>query len=418
MTISKKELESIDFDQLLDKSVQTDPNINYNLLHNTLKILLDKHFPLKTVRFNKYKNKRNNWITQGLMKSIKFRDKLYKLSKNVSSQHELFLVHKNNLRVYNKILKNLIRDAKLKYYDNEFNKYKNDIKKTWNTIYSVIKNTDSSEKFPSFVHKNDQIISKQEDIVEEMNSYFINIGHKIAPRSNEKYDEFSNFFSTASDHTFKFKQVTENCVRKAFNELKSKETKDVDGLSTKLLKQLSGKLYKPIALIINQSLGTGIFPDKLKIAKVHPIHKGNDLDLNTLNNYRPISILPCISKIFERIIYNQLYEYFNSHDLLYESQYGFRLDHSTEFAAIELTNSIHDHLSNGFNPIVVYMDLSKAFDTLNHDILVNKLKHYGVNNTELNWFISYLSNRFQYVNYNNKCSALKKLQQEFHKVPF
>ena len=97
--------------------------------------------------------------------------------------------------------------------------------------------------------------------------------------------------------------------------------------------------------------------------------------------------------------------------MLYESQYGFRLNHSTEFATIELTNRIHEHLNNGLNPIVVYMDLSKAFDTLNHDILTNKLKHYGVKNTELKWFISYLSNRQQYVAYNNKSSALKKLQQ-------
>ena len=343
------------------------------------------------------------------MKSIKFKDRLYKLTKTTPIQHPRFHVYENNLKVYNKILRNLIKEAKLKYYENEFTKNAMDIKKTWKTINSVIKDSNPDGKFPSLIRKHDEVISDEYEIINEMNSYFINIGKNLAPNSTKKYDEFSDTFASISNHTFKFELVTENCVLKIINELKSKDTMDVNGLSTKLLKIVSDILYRPITIIINQSLSSGIFPKQLKIAKVIAIHKGNNLDQNSINSYRPISILPCISKFFERIVYNQLYKYFNSHNLFTTSQYGFRLNHSTELATLEFTNRIYELLNNGYTPITVFMDLSKAFDTLNHTILVNKLMHYGVAEKELEWFISYLGDRFQYVCHNNKFSSLQRI---------
>ena len=116
----------------------------------------------------------------------------------------------------------------------------------------------------------------------------------------------------------------------------------------------------------------------MKVSKIKPLLKKGDVTL--LNNYRPISLLPCASKIFERVLFNQLYEYFDGDDLLTQHQYGFRKNHSTEFAAMELIDRVANLLELGKIPFNLHIDLSKAFDVLNHDILLSKLEFYGLKN--------------------------------------
>ena len=164
--------------------------------------------------------------------------------------------------------------------------------------------------------------------------------------------------------------------------LENKTSSGHDGISNKLLKLIQDKVSKPLTLIINQMLTTGIFPDAFKKSKIVPIFKKGDSSL--LTNYIPISILPTISKIFERVIYNQLYEYFNTNNLLAElEQYGFRTNHSTEYAAIKLVDHLSKEMDIGNIPCALYIDLSKAFDTLSFDIILQKLKYYGIVGKEL-----------------------------------
>ena len=171
----------------------------------------------------------------------------------------------------------------------------------------------------------------------------------------------------------------------------------------KLIKGASASLAKPLSLIINQSLSTGIFPDKLKIAKVVPIYKKDDSTL--IDNYRPISLLPVMSKIFEKVVYGQIYDYLISNLLLYKSQHGFQKLHSTETATLEFLDRIYNNLDAGETPISVFLDLSKAFDTLDHSILLKKLDYYGIRGIPLKWFQSYLSGRTQFVDYDGICST-------------
>ena len=159
----------------------------------------------------------------------------------------------------------------------------------------------------------------------------------------------------------------------------------------------------PLTSIINQSLYTGIFPENLKLAKVLPLFKKGDNQL--FNNYRPISLLPSISKVFERVVFNQLYSYFDENGLFYRSQYGFRKGHSTQFACVEFVDKMLQELDKKKIPITIFIDLSKAFDTLNHDIMLHKLSHYGVCGNTLQWFGSYLSNRKQYVDFESSNST-------------
>ena len=147
----------------------------------------------------------------------------------------------------------------------------------------------------------------------------------------------------------------------------------------------------------------GIFPDPLKIAKIIPVFKSGDK--LKVSNYRPISILSPFSKLLEKIVYTRLTTFVQHNDLLADTQYGFRKNLSTELALIDLTNQISKSLDDHQTTIGIFLDLSKAFDTVNHEILLHKLEHYGIRGTPLKWFTSYLSNRYQYVSLNNTSSS-------------
>ena len=153
------------------------------------------------------------------------------------------------------------------------------------------------------------------------------------------------------------------------------------------IKHMKETLLEPITLIIRQVLHTGICPDKLKIAKVIPVYKKDDETI--FSNYRPISILPAISKIIEKVVYNQIYSFFTQHKLFNESQYGFRTNHSTELAALELVDRINYTLDKNETPFSFFLDLSKAFDTLDHTILLQKLNYYGIRGLPLNLIQNY-----------------------------
>ena len=217
------------------------------------------------------------------------------------------------------------------------------------------------------------------------------------------------YLSNIINSSFHFQNINENDVSEIINNLQKKSSCGIDGLNSIVIKSCSKSLLKPLTLIINQSLNTGIFPDKLKIAKVIPIYKEKDLDPNNLSNYRPISILPTLSKVFEKIVHNQVYNYFSNFNLFFNSQYGFRENHSTEFASIELVDRIYKLLDMNKNPIALFCDLSKAFDTLDHNILFKKLSYYGFSDIPCRWFSSYLSNRKQYVVLDDVSSSLKEI---------
>ena len=147
----------------------------------------------------------------------------------------------------------------------------------------------------------------------------------------------------------------------------------------------------PLLHIFNLSSSRGIFPDSLKIGKVTPIYKAGDS--SDLGNYRPISVLPCFSKILERIIYNRVYTYLQKNKILYYKQFGFQAGHSTDHAIIQLLDQIYENFEENKYMLGVFNGLSKAFDTVDHKILLCKLEIYGMKGNMLKWFESYLTNR-------------------------
>ena len=180
-----------------------------------------------------------------------------------------------------------------------------------------------------------------------------------------------------------------------------------DYIAPVVLKASYQYILDPLTHIYNISFSKGIFPTEFKIAKVIPLFKsGNMMEFS---NYRPVSILPLFSKILERLMYNRLLSFINKHKLLYSFQFGFRAGHSPELALFYLIDKISDALGRGEYVLGLFLDFSKAFDTVNHKILFTKLEFYGIRGQVLDWFKSYLSFREQYVEYNNTCSSYKHI---------
>ena len=192
--------------------------------------------------------------------------------------------------------------------------------------------------------------------------------------------------------------------------MKISQRKGNDGISSELVKLINNDISYCITLIINQSLTSGIFPNRLKIAKVTPIYKKGCK--KSISNYRPISVLPVISKVFETVMHEQLTEHFVNNLLFNPQQYDFRKNSSTELAALELIDRLLNQLNKHSIPINFYIDLSKAFDSLRHDILIEKLAYYGVKNKALDLLKSYLSNRKQYVKLNYMTSTVRSISVE------
>ena len=179
----------------------------------------------------------------------------------------------------------------------------------------------------------------------------------------------------------------------------------MDGITADVIKPCFDILSKPLKHIFQQSINKGMVPNALKIAKVTPIFKTGEKDL--IKNYRPISVLPCFSKILERIMYNRIYKHLQENNILYPKQFGFQKFHSTDYAIAQLIDQIFNSFEENKFTLGVFIDLSKAFDTVNHDILLTKLSNYGIQNINLKWFTSYLSQRKQYISSNqDKTDAL------------
>ena len=199
------------------------------------------------------------------------------------------------------------------------------MKKTWRTINETLsRNKKKCDLPPSFVH-NGRTLANSKEIANAFNLYFANIGANLASEIETQLDntiDFSQYMCLPAATRLQFKCITETETLKAIDNLENKNSSGHDGISNKLLKLTKKELSKSLTLIINQMLTTGIFPDSFKKLKITPLFKKGDQSL--LLNYRPISLLPTFSKVFERILFDQMYKYFNTNILLAEQQYGFR----------------------------------------------------------------------------------------------
>jgi len=180
-----------------------------------------------------------------------------------------------------------------------------------------------------------------------------------------------------------------------------------DNIAPKLIKLISADIIEPLLYIFNLSFSSGQVPQSLKIAKVIPLYKKGGKDIP--GNYRPISLLSIFDKILEKLMFNRIYSFLVQNDILYKYQFGFRKGYSTSLALVELVDTIYTHCDNRDTVIGMFFDLQKAFDTVDHSILLHKMNNCGIRGIVLKWFRNYLSNRKQFVSIGNSKSDLQNV---------
>ena len=221
----------------------------------------------------------------------------------------------------------------------------------------------------------------------------------LAKQIPESKNIFEKYLVKTSG-TMQHKSVSINELRDAFFTFKLNKNPGYDEISFNVVKNYFRELCEALKYVFNLSTETGLLPDKLKIARVAPVYKAGDTF--DLTNYRPISVLPCFSKILERIMYDRLFSYSSQEKILYSKQFDIQSGHSTEHAILQLVNQIHESFENSLYTLGVFIDLSKAFDTVNHSIILKTLEIYGILGKNPEWLKSYLINKKQYIQIDGK----------------
>lgn len=377
-----------------------DPQTSYTNFEKVLKIAYEKHFPLKQNAKKRANHK--PWISSAIIKSIETKNKLYAqyLKDKIDSKKILYTRYKNKLC-------QIIKKSQKLYYHNKIIEHKNDSKRKWIIIKQIInKHHVSKLGSDKFLIENEMITDKKA-IVEAFNNFFLNIGNNVSRLINDSSLDPLYCMKNRIRNSLYFTPTNPEEVRSLVKSLKDKSSGS-DNMQPKVLKACHNIIALPLSTIINQCILSGVFPNELKVARIIPIYKGKG-DSQELVNYRPISLLNCISKIFEKIIFKRLVSFADKYKILDDNQYGFRSKRSTNTAIISTVNRITQALENNEYVAGIFLDFSKAFDTINHQILLKKLEHYGIRGLSLELIRNYLSNRLQYVSYNGSDSCFGRI---------
>ena len=237
------------------------------------------------------------------------------------------------------------------------------------------------------------IISDPLKVANKFNNFYLNVADKLCEKIPKVNNKFQDYLKNPNKNKLTLKETTPDEVMKVINVLDGKKSGDIFNISPDLVKLNAQIISQILSIIFNLSIREGCFPSDMKVAKILPLHKGDSVLIP--GNYRPISLLPIFSKIFERLIYNRLIEFITHNNILSELQFGFQKNKSTEQAVTSILSALDDAKSKRNSSYCIFLDFAKAFDTVNHEILLAKLNHYGISGISNTLLRSYLSNRSQ-----------------------
>ena len=361
-------------------------NTAYSALESILKLNHDICFPL--VRQSRAKFKSKPWVNSAIRVSICHKNRLYRKYLAKPS-----IANKNSLSRYRKILVKTIHESQSKYYSEILNSRQTSPRKAWALINSLIsdRNKRTKKSIKQILYEGKTNINDHE-IANAFNDHFVTVGPKLANAITNGADP-QRYFDRPNQSSIFLSPVTTNEVVTEIYKLKLHKSPGMDGINNRILKSVSQYISHILAYIFNLSFTTGEYPQTLKVAKVIPLFKKGDA--KQPENYRPISLLSSINKLLEKSIEKRIRNYLLEKQILYEFQFGFRSGYSTTHALLEITNNIRKHLDSGENVLGLYLDLKKAFDTVDHVVLKKKMHNYGIRGKCHELLTSYLRDRSQ-----------------------
>ena len=374
---------------------ENNPNKAWLSLISTVEKELDSTCPIRDIRIKKLKD---DWVDNELLERIHHKDSLLKRAKKSRSGEDWA-----RARVVRNEVNRLVQRKKSNFIKEQLNQHKGDYRKYWRTIRQIVPSKKSQNNKISLIELNSAAEIPSDNIPNRINDYFATIGPKLAESLG------GNWVPTTDpkEANFEFNQVTLHDFVKIINEIDVSKSSAIDNVSSYVLKLTFQAIPHCLLHICNMSLMSGVFPNSWKCAYVTPLDKGGLR--KDVSNLRPVSLLPLPGKLLEKIVHQQTYSYLDQNNILTDCQGGFRPNHSTVSTVAELTDMITDNNDKNQVSLVAYLDFSKAFDTIDHNIFIKKIKHIGFSETPLKWFDSYLKDRSQIVIANNTKSMCKKL---------
>ena len=391
-----------------DKLVYNEPNLDAAVknLSEVMQQLCDKHAPLTTPsnRIKKHLNK--PWIDANLLRITKSKNQAFAKKKRIPTASNMVTYDKLNTQVTS-----LKRKNKKHYFKEYFQRFKNNSRKLWDGINIALEQTKYKKSLPTVVKDVDGVTSIEggKNIADAFAKYFKSVPAKTKNRIPAYKHHFTHYLSRtkAINEYLVLNDTNADEVYKHILKLKNGSSPGPCDIPNCFIKKLGLPLADILTNVINRSMNSGYVPQVMKVGKQTPVHKGGDI---CIKNYRPITVCLSIAKILEKIVRDRVIKYIDRVKILNKSQFGFRSKHSTNHAIINLTESTIESLENGMKVGGTYLDIAKAFDCVNHDMLLRKLEYYGFRANTLMWFESYLKNRQQYVNIRQQVSELYELE--------
>ena len=381
----------------------TDLDQSCDIFNSIVKTVADKHAPFVT---HKIKGKIEAWVTNDLLQAIKERNYFKKKANQTKS-----IIDWNNFTQKRNQVNNMKNTLKQDYFNTLLTDNAKRPKQLWKTLKTLVpngKNTTTSVK--RLVTEDGIDVTCPKGIADHFNNFFVNVGVTLASKFST---DTSKVNPPVSEKLFNFSKTNTKCVQDHIKDLKNGKATGLDGIGSRILKAGAPVLSIYLSKIFNCSLATGYVPKCWKIKRVSPVHKG---DVKTdPSNFRPISILPIPMKIFEKIVHDQVSTFIKENTFLNDRQSGFRKLFSTTTAVLDVSENILEQLDKNNFVGAVLIDLKKAFDTVDHKILLKKLWCYGFQNQSFDWFESYLTDRQQLTLVNNIMSDL--LHEDVYGVP-
>ena len=382
----KKALGQVDWSELL---LLTCTDKKTEVFNRILQENLNKTCPKKRVKFNKKIHSVSEAMTQGLLVSRNNRQQIY--DKWIKTKEAAVLAHHTK---YNTIYNKLIRLSKKMLHKAKFEEKYKKTREMWQYTNEILnRKTKRGEKPKISLLIDGKLEENESKVAEQFNDFFTAIGQELVNKFEDKKDTFKSFMPPAVPvgEEMKFLEIDSTDYHNIVRSMKAKKSTGFDEVSNKLIKDIQVEIREPIMDIINTSLCTGQVPQAWKTAKIIPLHKSGDK--TDTNNYRPISLLSALSKILEKVVHKQTYQYVEN-KVLTVSQFGFRRQRETAQAVLAFLKNIKEGESNRYHA-AIFIDIKKAFDTVSHELLLQKLDILGIRGMENQWFRNYLMDRTQ-----------------------